>query len=104
MDNSLMIWIFAIPLIALVLGAIIKAFTTTPSQELNKKFVELGTLKGKTYDQIVSHVGEPNSKDVLNDTVLCQWIQPAYHIALLFDRNMVCLGVSSETKVDETLT
>ncbi len=98
-----MIWIFLIPIIALILGAFIKAFTTTPSQSLNKKFVSLGNLVGKTYSQIASVVGEANSRQSIgNGTILCQWIQPAYHIALLFDANMICLGIESETKIDET--
>lgn len=98
-----MVWIFLIPIIALVLGAIIKGCVTTPSQELNKKFVGLGTLSGKSYVDIVRVVGEENSKHSIGDgTFLCQWVQPAYHIALLFDANMICIGVSSETRVDET--
>ena len=94
-------WIFLIPLAALIVGVIIKACTTTPSQELNTKFIAMGTLAGKTYNEIVSVVGDPNSKDRIGDTYLCQWIQPAYHICLLFDTNWICLGVQSETKVDE---
>lgn len=95
-------WIFLLPIAAVILGTIIKACTTTPSQELNNKFVELGTLTGKTYNEIAEVVGEANSKDYLGDTILCQWIQPAYHIGLLFDLDMICLGVSNETKIDET--
>ena len=96
-------WIFLLPIVAIVLGVIIKSFTTTPSQELNNKFVAMGTLAGKTYNEIVSVVGEPNSKARIGDTILRQWIQPAYHIGLLFDTKMVCLGVNNETKVDEPL-
>ena len=99
----LMWWIFLLPIAAIILGAIIKAFGTTPSQELNNKFVQLGTLTGKTYSEIVSVVGEPNSKDCIGDTILCQWIQSAYHIGLLFDSDMICLGVNNETKIDENL-
>ena len=104
MDNSIYIWIFAIPIIAFVLAALFRAFVPTESQSLNKKFIELGVLKGKTYDEIVEYVGSPNSIDKIDKSVtLCQWVKPAYHISLLFDRNMICLGVHSETKVDEPL-
>lgn len=97
-------WIFIIPIAAFVLAAIIKAFTTTPSQALNKKFVSLGNLQGRSYSSISAVVGEANDKhDLGNGTILCQWIQPAYHISLLFDRNWRCLGISNETKVDETV-
>lgn len=98
-----MIWIFLIPIIAFVLSALIKGFTTTPSQSLNKKFVSLGNLRGRHYREIANVVGEANSKfDIGNGTILCQWIQPAYHIGLLFDADMICLGVSNETQIDET--
>lgn len=96
-------WVFLIPIVVLILGAIIKACGTTPSQELNNKFIALETLTGKTYPEIVNVVGEPNSKDRIGDTILCQWIQPAYHIGLLFDSEMICLGVNNETKIDESL-
>ena len=87
--------------IAIVLGTIIKAFGTTPSQSLNNKFISLGTISGKTYNEIITVVGEPNSKSYVGGTYVCQWIQPAYHIVLLFDKNMICLGIQSETKIDE---
>nr|DAS12431.1 MAG TPA: hypothetical protein [Bacteriophage sp.] len=96
-----MSWIFLLPVIAIVLGTIIKAFGTTPSQSLNNKFISLGTISGKTYNEIITVVGEPNSKSYVGGTYVCQWIQPAYHIVLLFDKNMICLGIQSETKIDE---
>lgn len=102
MDDSFYLWVFISPIAIIILVAIIKAFTTTPSQSLNKKFVELGVLTGKHYDDIVAVVGIPNSTSAIGEgAILCQWILPAYHIALLFDQNMVCLGVESETRIDE---
>lgn len=52
-----MSWIFLLPVIAIVLGTIIKAFGTTPSQSLNNKFISLGTISGKTYNEIITVVG-----------------------------------------------
>lgn len=97
-----MIWIILAPIGVLILAAIIKAFATTPSQDLNNKFVSLGNLVGKSYTSISVVVGEANSKHNLgNGTILCQWIQPAYHICLLFDHKWNCIGIESETKIDE---
>lgn len=100
-------WLWVLIIAAPLLGLFIKAFTKSPSQSLNEKFVSLGTLTGKTLDEIVSVVGSPNSVSTAigenGTTVLVyQWIQVAYHIVLLFDENKICLGVSSETKIDET--
>lgn len=67
---------------------------------LNKKFVKLGNLRGLNYDDIVDVVGKPNAiSNMANGQYLVQWIANNYHIALLFDKNNVCLGISSETMV-----
>lgn len=65
---------------------------------LNKKFVKLGNLAGLNYDDIVDVVGKPNAiSNMANGQHLVQWIATGYHIALLFDKNDVCLGITSET-------
>ena len=99
-------WIWILIIAAPVLAIIIKAFTKTPSQELNEKFASLGTLTGKTLSEIETVVGVANSVSNSIDAngqmiYIYQWMQPAYHVVLLFDRNKICLGVSSETKIDE---
>lgn len=101
-------WIWILIVCAPILGVIIKACTKTPSQSLNEKFVSLGTLTGKTLSEIESAVGIANSSSsIINDNgktvYVYQWLQPAYHIVLLFDKNKVCLGVQSETRIDEPL-
>jgi len=50
------------PLIGgLIMYAIISALVKAPGSSLQSKFVQLGTLKGKTYSEIVSAVGNPSS-------------------------------------------
>ena len=59
-----------------------------------------GVIAGKTYDQIVAACGAPTSVSPVGDgNKLCQWMATGYHIALLFDENNVCLGISHEAKV-----
>ena len=70
-----------------------------PGKVLNQKFVSLGTLKGKTYDEIVAVCGVPSSNSAIDGGTVKQWMATGYHIALLFDENNVCLGVSHETSV-----
>ena len=56
----------------------------------------MGTLKGRTKDEILAEVGPPNSfSSVGEGKELLQWQQPGYHIALLFT-NGICDGVSHE--------
>jgi hypothetical protein len=101
-----MVLIIILGIILIVAVIIGSAVTKTPSQELHEKFVNLGTLTGKSLSSIVSVVGNANS---VSSTIgadgeiiyIYQWIQPAYHIVLLFDENKICLGVSNETRIDE---
>lgn len=84
----------------LILYAIIHVAVRYPGRRLNSKFVSLGTLKGKTYSQIVSVVGQESSRSSMVDgIILRQWITTGYHISLIFDENNVCLGVEDETSV-----
>lgn len=85
----------------LIIGALVRA----PGSALQSKFIMLtaktnGEIKGKTYDEIVATCGRPTSVSPIGDGgKVCQWMATGYHIALLFDANNVCLGVSHEAKV-----
>lgn len=95
-------FVFLIPLLVLILLALAKAFSNSPGKELNRKFIRLGVLSGKSYNEIIAIVGDPNSTHTIGSERLCQWIQPSYNISLIFDKNNICLGVHSETKIEET--
>ena len=90
-----------IALIALVAAAAI-AFVLpyavrAPGRALRKRFVALGTLKGRTRREIVKAVGEASSETALPDgRTLLQWRATGYHIALLFEKNGRCYGVTHE--------
>ena len=85
--------------------AIMSAFVRAPGSVLQNKFGNLtkntnGVIAGKTYDEIVSTCGVPSSVSPTGDGgKLCQWMATGYHIALLFDANNVCIGISHEAKV-----
>lgn len=62
-------------------------------------FQSMGTLRGRSRADIVRTAGRPNFMDrTPQGFLLLQWIQPGYHIALLFDENDICLGVTHEHK------
>ncbi len=96
---------FILPLLGgLFLYLIMTIVVRAPGNALQSSFAKLGTLKGKTYNEIIAKCGKPNaiSTKTLGDgkvVTVKQWIESGYHIVLLFDENDVCLGVSSETKV-----
>lgn len=76
-----------------------------PGTLLQNKFANLtkdtgGVIAGKTYSEIVAACGAPSSVSPTGDGgKLCQWMATGYHIALLFDANNVCVGISHEAKV-----
>lgn len=83
-----------------ILYAIMHAGVRAPGASLNQKFVNLGTLSGKTYSEIVSAVGQPSAvSSMAGGKKLRQWQATGYHIALIFDENDICEGISSEISV-----
>ncbi|MGN1117739.1 MAG: hypothetical protein ACI4RU_03935 [Acutalibacteraceae bacterium] len=84
---------------------IISAFVKAPGKLLQQKFDLLtkdtdGKIAGKTLDEIVKVCGNPSSVASVGDgTTLRQWMSTGYHLALLFDSNDICIGISSETSV-----
>lgn len=103
MDDFLYIWV--LPIIGgLIWYSITSAAVKAPGAVLQNKFAELtkdtnGTIAGKTYDEIVAVCGQPNAVSSMGDgTTLKQWQATGYHVALLFDKDGVCTGVSSEYK------
>lgn len=71
-----------------------------PGASLNKKFVSLGHLPGKTLQEITVVAGAPSAVSAVgNGQILRQWQATSYHIALLFDENDICLGINSEISV-----
>jgi hypothetical protein len=66
-----------------------------PARAMIARFRELGPLKGRTMEEIILAVGEPNSVSSLGarGTVL-QWMPHGFHIVLLFDGVGVCEGMT----------
>jgi hypothetical protein len=75
---------------------IIHFLVRAPGMMLQQKFVNLGTLAGKTKDEIIVVVGNPNSISGTPDgKVIMQWMSTGYHISLIFEDD-ICEGVSHE--------
>lgn len=92
---------FILPILGgIILYGIMVSVAKLPGKGLSQRFVELGQLTGKSFKEITDQVGAPNSVSALGDgKTVKQWIASGYHIALIFDQNDICLGVSSETSV-----
>ena len=72
---------------------------------LQEDFIKLGTLVGLSFEEIKLSVGDPTNMQ--SCTVagtgrpgsLYTWAKNPYSITLLFDENLICLGVNSETSL-----
>jgi hypothetical protein len=88
-------------LVALVLAAavaiVVPYVFRAPGRALRKRFIALGSLKGRTRREIVKAVGEPAAETPLPDgRTLLQWRATGYHIALVFEQDGRCFGVTHE--------
>lgn len=88
-----------VPLIGgLLIYAVIHVLVRAPGASLQQKFVRLGTLAGRPEAEIVAAVGPPQSRGVAPGGYLLQWMATGYHIALRFDAQGICQGVTHEFK------
>ncbi len=99
MEDFWYVWV--LPVVGGILWWIItSAAVKTPGALLQNNFASLGVLKGKTLQEIEKVCGKPNAISSLgNGQILRQWQATGYNIALLFDENDICLGISSEISV-----
>ena len=99
-------FVWVIPLVGGLLWFVIShMLVKAPGNALQQKFVKLtedtnGTIAGKSLAEVKRVCGEPSAVSAIgNGQTLYQWQATGYHIALIFDENDICVGVSSEIKV-----
>lgn len=69
------------------------------SGKLQQKLASIGALRGRTYSELRQHLGPP--QQVINgENSIYMWqttgFMSMYHIALLFDKYDICMGVQNE--------
>jgi hypothetical protein len=80
----------------MIVGAIQVASVTNPGKELHAKFVSLGTLSGRTKDEVVAVVGAPSSISAIGEgQTLLQWQATGCHMALRFTGE-ICDGITHQ--------
>lgn len=68
-----------------------------PGRRLRKQFIALGRLPGRTRREIEKAVGPAAQETPLPDgRTLLQWRTTGYHIAIVFEKNGRCFGVTHE--------
>lgn len=98
-----MSWLMIIGFICLggFIGIVINSASKAKGKVLQQNFISLGTLSGKNLNEIKEVVGEPTAITACTTQsgepgTLYQWTQNPYSITLLFDKNLICLGVNQE--------
>ncbi len=78
---------------------IIYGYPKSQANALRQKFVNLGTLQGKTRAQIEAVAGKPSSwASLIGNKSTYTWSTSRYHITLRFNGD-ICEGVTSEISV-----
>jgi hypothetical protein len=89
-------WVIGIAIIFVAARAMKVATGSNPGKSLKAKFANIGTLRGRTKDEIIAAVGSPSSVSAIKEGVtLLQWQATGYHIALHFTGDL-CNGVTHE--------
>lgn len=92
MSNTF-IWIIFAMIAIPIIGSLISAAKTN---QLQKRFSDLGNVIGINEAHIVNMVGEPTSRSVVGENMsLLQWQSQGYHIALSFTDH-ICTGIAHE--------
>ena len=89
-------WFLGLTLLFIVGGAWQQQWMLSEGKALAAKFGALGNLIGKTEAEIIAAVGPPNSRSAMATGQLLQWQRTGYHIALIFDDQGQCGGITHE--------
>ena len=86
-------------LVILLLPIIAAIGWSLQAASLQSKFSRMGTLRGRTRNEIIAAAGQPNSVSSIGpNQTLMQWQTTGYHIALTFTGEM-CNGISHEYSI-----
>ncbi len=68
-----------------------------PGRTLRRRFIVLGSVKGRPRREIEKAVGPASQvTDLPDGRTLLQWRATGYHIALVFEKDGRCVGVTHE--------
>ena len=95
MDGGVVVVVLLI--VAAALAVVVPWVFRAPGRALRKRFIALGSLTGRTRREIEKAVGPAAQETPLPDgRTLLQWRATGYHIALVFEKNGRCFGVTHE--------
>lgn len=69
------------------------------SQILQNKLIKMGTIKGRSYDEIAKIIGPPTVTQTTDSGLMRSWNTQKYAINLGFDKDGICTGVFGEKRI-----
>jgi hypothetical protein len=74
-----------------------RVYTRTPNElEFSWRCRTIGVVKQRPINTVVQWLGAPTSQSSGAGYTLLQWQRPGYHLALRFDADGICEGVTHE--------
>lgn len=64
--------------------------------DLSWRLRTLGNVTQRSMDEVISWLGEPNSRSGGGSYILLQWQRTGFHIGLKFNSNKKCLGITHQ--------
>lgn len=86
-------------ILGILLYVIIKSAVKSKGKKLQRKFISLGNMTGKTKQEIIAKCGNFKSIKNIQGGSICVWMDTGYIMTLQFDSNDVFVKICSETAV-----
>lgn len=91
--NAMIVW--GVILTVLIIALAMKLLYDNSSKSIQNNLKKLGKVKGKSYDEIASLLGEPGSTvRVSGNKIVKRWTARGYELSLTFNQKNICTGMT----------
>ncbi len=93
-----MLIVWGVILTIVIVATAAKIIYDNSSRSIKNHLKKLGKVKGKSYDEIVYVLGNPDSTvRVSGNKIVKKWVSKGYELSLTFNQKNICTGM---TEVD----
>ena len=102
MDAIIETWFggFIMYIIIMTVVSLPRVCESVSAKEKFETFESLGDVSGLTLKDIIAVCGEPTSISIVENGKIIQWLKGGLHIALMFTKNDICIGVSHKCFIE----
>lgn len=91
--------IIVIIISSILLYALLKILVKSKGKKLQRKFISLGNMTGKSKRDIIAKCGNFKSVKNIQGGSICVWMETGYIVTIQFDSNDQFVKICSETAV-----